>query len=223
MTVGERSSRKHGGATGLGVFYLSANKKDFSFDSINPAIRGNNRIMKNFCITFLIIVIISVTALGFSGAFGQASPTVGGEYLRIHIRADSNESAAQAVKYEVRDELVEYLTPLVATCENKQESVRCIEAALPELSAVATRILREKGFSYGATAKIAQESFPTRVYGEYVLPAGEYTALIVELGSGKGDNWWCVVYPPLCFTGSTTNVVYKSKIQEIINEFYHTP
>ena len=64
------------------------------------------------------------------------------------------------------------------------------------------------------------EEFPTRVYGGLTLENGFYDALIIELGSGKGDNWWCVVYPPLCFSGEGTNYVYKSKLKQIINDFY---
>ena len=84
---------------------------------------------------------------------------------------------------------------------------------------VATQVLKEQGFAYSASAEIKKESFPTRVYGEYTLPAGEYSALIIRLGSGKGDNWWCVVYPPLCFASTDTDVIYKSKIQEIIEKW----
>ena len=81
-------------------------------------------------------------------------------------------------------------------------------------------MLARNGFDYAARAEVRTEEFPTRVYGDYTLPAGTYTALIVELGSGKGDNWWCVVYPPLCFAGSSQgNVVYKSKIAEIIENW----
>jgi len=85
------------------------------------------------------------------------------------------------------------------------------------------KTLQEEGFSYGARAQIKQEYFPTRVYDEYVLSAGEYTALILELGKGKGDNWWCVVYPPLCFAATNTNVIYKSKIKEIIENWKKNP
>ncbi len=177
--------------------------------------------MKNLCIIFLSFVIISLTALGFSGALTTESEGDFGEYLRIHIRADSNESEAQAVKYKVRDGVVEYLTPIVAECQTKSEAMKKMNAALGAIEAVAGEILKENGFSYGATAVLDRASFPTRVYGEYVLPAGEYSALILCLGSGKGDNWWCVVYPPLCFVGDqNANVIYKSKIKEIIESFY---
>ncbi len=176
--------------------------------------------MRNFCIIFLTLFIITVTALGFSGIQApNGMDDSGGEYLRIHIRANSNERDEQAVKYLVRDGLVEYLTPLVANFSTKAATMEGIRANLSEISKVATEILQKNGFSYAASAKLAIEQFPTRVYGEYILPAGEYSALIVELGSGKGDNWWCVVYPPLCFSGCA-NVIYKSKIQEIISRFY---
>ncbi len=177
--------------------------------------------MKNFCIIFLSLFIISVTTVGFLGVLPAAGRDNGenGEYLRIHIRADSNEAAAQTVKYAVRDEVVDYLTPLVASYATKRAAMEGIEKNLPQIERVATEVLQKEGFSYGAQAKLTKESFPTRVYGEYVLPAGEYSALVLSLGSGKGDNWWCVVYPPLCFSG-TPNVIYKSKIKEIIDGFY---
>ncbi len=184
--------------------------------------------MKKVCIIFLLSIIISLTACGFGGVFSNTggryaftpqSEGIENEYLRIHIRADSNENAAQAVKYRVRDRVVEYLTPLVAEYADKQAAMQGIAKKTGEIAAVAARVLREEGFSYGATAELTQERFPTRVYGEHTLPAGEYSALIIRLGSGKGDNWWCVVYPPLCFAATDTNVMYKSKILEIIENF----
>lgn len=175
--------------------------------------------MKKVCIIFLLSIIISLTALGFSGVWSGETATTGGEYLRIHIRADSNEAEAQAVKYAVRDEVVEYLTPLVAEYGTKSAAMKGIETHLEDVAAVASGLLKSKGFEYGATAELTTEEFPTRVYGEYTLPAGEYSALIIRLGSGAGDNWWCVVYPPLCFSAGNGNVVYKSKIKEIIEDF----
>ena len=185
--------------------------------------------MKKICIIFLLSIIISLSVLGFGKVFTSEAPmyevskqeqAVTDEYLRIHIRADSNEDKAQAVKYKVRDGLVEYLTPLVAGYEEKEDAVRGISQNIRAVCRVAEEILQREGFFYGATAEVTTANFPTRVYGEYTLPAGEYTALIVRLGRGEGDNWWCVVYPPLCFAATDTDVVYKSKIKEIIEKFY---
>ena len=185
--------------------------------------------MKKVCIIFLLSIIISLTAFGFGGfsqnvgtmsALNVQNTTEQTEYLRIHIRADSNENEAQAVKYRVRDRLVEYLTPMVAECETKAQAMQGIAGRLAELSAIAEEVLCESGFGYGATAELTTEQFPVRVYDGYTLPAGEYTALIIRLGRGAGDNWWCVVYPPLCFAATNTDVIYKSKIKEIIDRFY---
>lgn len=173
--------------------------------------------MKKICIIFLLSIIISLTAFGFVG--GNNETVAGKEYLRIHIRADSNDEAAQAVKYCVRDDVVKYLTPFVAEYETLSEAQAGLKNNLDGIERVATATLKQAGFSYGATAKLTTEYFPTRVYDGYTLPSGEYTALILNLGSGKGDNWWCVVYPPLCFAATETNIVYKSKIKEIIEKW----
>ncbi len=187
--------------------------------------------MKKFCIIFLSLFILGIAAFGLSGGgfFGHNFPNGGGrvatnansalserEFLRIHIRADSNESEAQAVKYRVRDKVVEYLVPVVAQCTSKDEAMETLRRHLPKIAAVASGVLAEHGFDYGATAEMERESFPTRVYDDYVLPAGEYTALILRLGRGEGDNWWCVAYPPLCFVNANVDVQYKSKLMEII-------
>lgn len=175
--------------------------------------------MKKVCIIFLLSIIISVTAIGvFSPTAKQSGAST--QYIRIHIRADSDENEAQAVKYVVRDKLVETLTPIVATCTSFENAEKTVRANESYLSAVATQTLKEYGFSYDAVAKLKTEYFPTRVYGEYTLEAGEYLALIVELGEAKGQNWWCVIYPPLCFAGQTNMPVkYKSKILEIIESW----
>ena len=185
--------------------------------------------MKKVCIIFLLSIIISLTALGFSGVLGQkmennqsmyATNRNTDEYLRIHIRADSNENKAQEVKYCVRDRVVEYLTPMVAECQTKTQAMADIAADLGGIARIATQVLQENGFAYAARAELKTETFPTRVYDGVTLPAGEYSALIIYLGKGEGDNWWCVVYPPLCFSAPTgESFIYKSKILEIIQRF----
>ena len=181
--------------------------------------------MKKVCIIFLLSIIISLTALSFCGVFanegGMYASNNGtqSEYLRIHIRADSNHNADQGVKYLVRDEVVAYLTPLVADYPTKAQAIKGISENLKNIERVAASVLQREGFSYGASARLKTEYFPTRVYGDYTLPAGEYSALILYLGRGEGDNWWCVVYPPLCFANTNADIVYKSKILEIIRNF----
>ncbi len=155
---------------------------------------------------------------GGLGDFTSSQSAGGGEFLRIHVRANSNSAEDQQVKYEVKDEVVAYLTPYVARCGTKGAAMDVLGGMLDEIAGVCSRALRERGYFYGARAEIRRENFPTRVYGDLTLAAGEYDALIVELGSGKGDNWWCVIYPPLCFTAGG-DVQYRSLIYDIIRRF----
>ena len=176
--------------------------------------------MKKFCITFLVLIIIIATAVYF-GMRGEASPAADTGYLRIHVRANSNGSVDQAVKYKVKDEVVKFLTPYAAQCVDKETAEQVIGGILPEIESVCDRVLRENGFSYTSRAKVCSEEFPTRVYGELTLEAGVYDALIIELGEGTGDNWWCVIYPPLCFTSGSADVRYRSFIYDIIHKFFN--
>ena len=154
----------------------------------------------------------------FVSCSGQTSKS----YLRIHIRANSNSEEDQGVKYLVKDKVVEFITPLVCESKSKDEIVNRLTYCKSEIENFITSVLLEFGFSYGCSMEINNEFFPTRSYDGVTLEADYYDALIINLGSGSGNNWWCVVYPPLCFTNqkSAKGVVYKSKIVEIINKFF---
>lgn len=164
----------------------------------------------------IVSVVVLAVVLAFSGLKG-ATPEQ--EYLRIHIRANSNSAEDQAVKYMVRDAIVEALIPILAEVESKDEAIITMQNNFAYIEGVAEGVLKDQGFYYGAKASINNEYFPTRTYEDLVLEDGFYDALIIALGSGTGDNWWCVVYPAFCFlnTRNSSNYVYISKIWEIIN------
>ena len=173
--------------------------------------------MKKFCIVFAFLFIIIVTAALAAQPNGTETA-----YLRMHVRANSDSAADQAVKYEVRDAVVDYLMPIAASCKSKEEAMDALSGALAGIEAEAERGLSEHGFSYGAHASLRAEEFPTRVYEGVTLEAGVYDALILELGEGEGANWWCVVYPPLCFSGAAEgeNVQFRSRLLDIIRDFF---
>ena len=139
-------------------------------------------------------------------------------YLRIHIRANSDKPIDQEVKYKVKDAVVEALIPILAQCEDKSEAVKVLKKNFSYIEKVANNVLGACGFDYTSHAKFDKEFFPTRVYDNLVLPEGEYDSLILNLGSGSGNNWWCVVYPAFCFleTKNSDNIVYISQIWDII-------
>ncbi len=137
--------------------------------------------------------------------------TYKGDLLRLHIRANSNSIEDQAVKYKVRDEINSYLSEHIDK-STFDEAYAEIRLRLGVLSKIAARVLADNGFDYGANATLGREYFPERKYGDVTVPEGEYDALIIGLGSAKGDNWWCVVYPPLCYGESFE---YKSFFAEL--------
>ena len=171
--------------------------------------------MRKVCISFLIVAIIFLSGLAVMLPQNQTHE----EYLRIHIRANSNSNIDQLVKYAVKEAVVKYLTPFIAECQTKAQAQEMLNGALNQVEKVADQVLFSSGFNYQSRAEIKNEQFPTRIYGELQLEKGFYDALIIELGDGAGDNWWCVVYPPLCFTGSDAGYHYKSKIAQIILDF----
>lgn len=145
------------------------------------------------------------------------------DVVRIHIRANSNSDVDQEVKLNVRDSVIGYITPLLATCNSSSDVKVVLSDNLQGIESVADEVLRYNGFLYVSKASLRNEYFPTRSYGGQIFPEDYYDALIVALGSGTGDNWWCVAYPPLCFVGDTVSsnqVRYKSKLMELINKYF---
>lgn len=145
-------------------------------------------------------------------------------YFRIHIRANSNLTIDQNVKYLVKDNVVNFLTKQIEHCKTKEDVILKVEQIKPEIKSLCDNVLKNNGFNYSSNIIVRNEYFPTRAYGEYVLDADFYDALIIELGEAEGDNWWCVVYPPLCFLNGkeidTNQIKYKSYIYELINKFF---
>lgn len=174
--------------------------------------------MKKLRITFICCCII-LLALQASACESAGSKSTQ-EYLRIHIRANSNSQSDQAVKYEIRDLVVNYLAKAVSSASTKKEALTAVKNSESAVNGLIEAHLKSKSFNYGSKIVIKNESFPTRVYGdgELVLEAGYYDAVIIELGKAEGENWWCVVYPPLCFTKGE-NVTYRSKIYELIKGY----
>ncbi len=166
----------------------------------------------------LILLFTSVIILG--GCANNSKEN--GKLLRIHIRADSDSYVDQNVKMSVKDEVVAYLDGKLKYETDFLQAIRTVNDSVQTIKAIADDVLAKGGFDYRATVKVAREYFPTRCYEDIVVESGIYDALIIELGSGSGDNWWCVIYPPLCFVGreGEGEITYKSKIAEIWRKYF---
>lgn len=174
--------------------------------------------MKNkICVIVVLILLLIV------GASFLPTAEVEYDYLRLHIRANSNSEIDQNIKYEIKDELVEFLTPYFCNVTSKNEAVEIVNNLKEKMSEICVEVLRKNGFNYSANVKINNEYFPTRTYSNTTLESGYYDAVIVELGEAVGDNWWCVMYPPLCFITreNQTEITFKSKIVEWFKSLFN--
>ena len=118
--------------------------------------------------------------------------------LRLHVLANSDSAADQALKLKVRDSVLETASAILADCPDRETAEQRLSAALPEIEDAARARIAAEGETQTVTAELRPTVFPTREYEDFTLPAGEYLALRVVLGEGEGHNWWCVVFPPLC-------------------------
>ena len=129
--------------------------------------------------------------------------------IRLHVLANSDSEADQALKLEVRDAVLAQAEDILRRCGTMEEAQAQLEAALPDLEALGEAAVSLNGCDYPVTAALSWEDYPTREYDTFTLPAGRYLSLRLTIGAGEGRNWWCVVFPPLCnavtredFTGS---------------------
>ena len=118
--------------------------------------------------------------------------------LRLHVLANSDSEADQALKRKVRDSVLEAASAILEGCPDRETAEQRLSAALPEIEDAARARIAAEGGKQTVTAELRPTVFPTREYEDFTLPAGEYLALRVVLGEGEGHNWWCVVFPPLC-------------------------
>jgi stage II sporulation protein R len=123
--------------------------------------------------------------------------------IRLHIVANSNSDADQALKYRVRDAVIAYMTERMDSLQNKDTAGAYVNDHLGELEAVANKVIASEGFSNSARVSFGKYPFPTKRYENVILPAGFYDAVKVEIGQATGENWWCVMFPPLCFVEDT--------------------
>lgn len=129
------------------------------------------------------------------------------EVIRFHVLANSDSREDQELKLEVKEMLLQSMYEALGSSISKEETASYIRSHKELLENKAEHYMLEKGYSYEAHLQLTEDYFPTKVYGDVVFPSGTYEACRITLGEGKGKNWWCVLYPPLCFIDSTYAVV----------------
>lgn len=166
----------------------------------------------------LILVISSVAIHSIKSntvTAGELQEGIASEIIRFHVIANSDSAKDQSLKYVVKDALVNELSPTLKDAQNITEARSIIAEQLLAIQKTAEDIIRQNGYNYPVTISLEPWYFPIKVYGEYTFPAGTYEALRVQIGEAKGQNWWCVMFPPLCFVDETYSIVDKETEQQL--------
>lgn len=139
--------------------------------------------------------------------------------IRFHVIANSDSEKDQALKLKVRDAVIDYLKPKLENSMSIEESERIIKGEYDNLEKISKNIISDNGYNYNVEVGLQYSNFPAKQYSSVVLPSGKYKALKVVIGEGKGKNWWCVMFPPLCFVDDQNGVIDEKtdkKLKEIL-------
>lgn len=153
--------------------------------------------VKSACIAFVLVVIYSLIP------FQAQCDNISNDVFRLHILANSDSDYDQSVKLKVRDKVLEYSKNLFESASSKEEAESLISQNLDDITRVAQNELQNLGCDKTVKAEIKKMYFTTRYYDSYTLPSGMYDALRITIGSGKGHNWWCVMYPSICVSAAS--------------------
>ena len=173
------------------------------------------KIFKRLLIVFLLLIFyITISAISYVSA---VSENISDSIFRLHVIANSDSAEDQNLKLIVRDELLKYMNSLTKDVHSKEVAMKIAAEHKNDFYNIAKKTIEDNGFSYDVSINIDYCYFPTKQYGDISIPAGYYDALKVEIGSALGQNWWCVMFPPLCFVDMSTGIVPSDSKENIRN------
>ncbi len=160
----------------------------------------------------ILLLLISVLLVyGFSGLTHKEDDDlqkkIADKILRFHVIANSDSDGDQALKLKVKDAVVEFMKPLLSNCDDVHKSKEIVKAYESHILSVAQNVIRENGYNYDVHINYENCYFPAKKYGDISFPPGNYDAIRIYIGKHQGKNWWCVLYPPLCFVDCVNSVV----------------
>ena len=172
--------------------------------------------MKRIKITFILIVLFSIFIFINAYNYVEAiSDNLYNSVFRLHVIANSDSKEDQKLKYIVRDRLLNYMNEKCKNHSSKNDVIQYAKNNITEIKQIAENTIKENGYNYPVNVEIGNFEFPTKKYGDISFPEGYYDALRVKIGKATGQNWWCVMFPPLCFIDSTNGIVSDSSKQTL--------
>ena len=157
--------------------------------------------MKKF-MPFIVVGIIAIFLV--STYFDNVESALSDNVLRLHVIANSDTDFDQKLKLKVRDEILKSADEIFIDNTDITNAKESIKKNIAKIEKIAHKTIEENGYNYDVKVTFGKSDFPTKAYGNVTLPAGSYEALKIEIGEAKGKNWWCVMFPPLCFVDAST-------------------
>lgn len=175
--------------------------------------------LKRFLVLIILFSIyVFICAFSYVNA---VSANISSSVFRLHVIANSDSAEDQNLKYLVRDALIDYMNSVSKNSDSKDEAISIAYQHKSDFYKIAKKVINDNGYDYNVNISIGNFTFPTKDYGDISLPAGYYDALKVEIGNASGQNWWCVMFPPLCFVDISTGIVPEDS-KETIKDSLHT-
>lgn len=163
--------------------------------------------MKRWMKAGMVLTVTAVTCLFMWQCRQRMTEEIAGKVIRFHVLANSDTQEDQDLKLKVRDAIGAYMQPKLSGVSDISDSRRVIKDNLSGITETAEEVILREGYTYDVKSSLRVTDFPQKTYGDYTFPAGKYEALEVVLGKGEGHNWWCVMYPNLCFYNSVYEVI----------------
>ena len=173
-----------------------------------------SNLSKFFIIFLLLAIFILLSANSYVNA---VSSNIADGVFRLHVIANSDSVEDQNLKYKVRDALLDYVNSICSDVSSKEDAMNIASEHLEDFKAIAENVIYENNYTYPVSVEIGKYDFPTKNYGDVSIPAGIYDALRVKIGKASGKNWWCVMFPPLCFVDVSSGIV-PNESKELLQE-----
>lgn len=164
----------------------------------------SKKVKYSILILFLLFLYITISAFSYVNA---VSNDLANSVFRLHVIANSDSEEDQNLKYIVRDNVLKYMNEICKDVDSKEEAIQIAQNHKEEFRSIALATIKDNGYNYDVSVEIGNFSFPTKTYGDISLPSGYYDALRIKIGEANGKNWWCVMFPPLCFVDVSSGVV----------------
>lgn len=180
-----------------------------------------NKHKKIVCVLIGVLFSMVITGILVTEKKELLQKEIASEVLRFHVLANSNRAEDQVLKLKVKDSILSFMKKELPESNDKKESRKWVSENLAKIQNVACEVVRKEGYDYQVEAYLQECEFPEKTYGDITFPAGNYEALRVEIGTAKGQNWWCVLYPNLCFTDAVHAVVPeqgKDDLKEVLDD-----